>query len=578
MNLAFKGKKVYLIGAGSSGLAAAEWLIDKGAEVLMNEAKSFDALGERTRSALTELEERGLALSLGAPPDPVGWGADLVIASPGVPLSLPGVAEALERGIPVTNEIELGWQACGADVVGITGSNGKTTVTSLVGQIMRDAGFDPFVGGNIGTPFITAANELKPGDWAALELSSFQLAGILTLAPKVAIILNITPDHLDWHKTYEHYARSKWNIAKYQTSRDWLILNRDDPALREEGELRERALKARTIEGPRILWFSKSEPEAEDAAFEAGESARAAGETGQTAGATEQAAGVTEPGAGEAKQTTVVTEQTAGVTERASGESERAASETSPGAGVAKQVTVVTERVAGETDSGAVFVDTDGWAVYRGAYEYPESGAYKEDTAEGSEVVRLMPVNEFKLPGAHNLENLLAALAAGVALGIAPEKLRQSAAAFTALPHRMEPVTEKAGVLYVNDSKATNPDSAIKALNSYDRPIVLIAGGDAKGVSFDEVAELIIKKVKAVTLIGKDRDMIRDTLLSKGFDRISYADGIEQAAALCYEVAAPGDIVLLSPACSSLDMHSSYEERGNRFKEAVKRLTDDIQE
>ena len=473
----YKGKRVYLVGAGLSGIDAAAWFIGEGAVVLMNDAKPFEKLAAQARRSLSELEGRGLALALGAPPDPLGWDADLVITSPGVPLDLPELAAARDAGIPLTNEIEIAWQASRARIVGVTGSNGKTTVTSLIGQIMIDAVFEPFIGGNIGTPFISAVGGLPPDAWAVLELSSFQLAGIQSLAPKVAVILNLSPDHLDWHKTYERYVSSKWNIARYQSPDDWLILNYDDPALREEGARRlEESGPREEKRGPRILWFSKR-----------------------------------------------------------------------------------------ETPYAGVFVDEDGWAVY------------KAGSGDG-ERERLMPIDEFALPGSHNLENLLAALAAGVALGVAPGRARESARAFRALPHRMEPVAEKGGVLYVNDSKATNPDSAIKALDSYDMPIILIAGGDAKGVSFDEVADLIAKKAKAVVLLGKDRDMIRETLNSKGFDRIRFADGIERAAEIAYGLAGRGDLVLLSPACSSLDMYSSYEERGRRFKETVLRLTDGIEQ
>ena len=472
----WRGKKVYLIGAGKSGLAASNWLLSQGAELCLNDRKPYEAFAEDSQRELKDLESRGLTLELGAEPKIMEWGAAYVIVSPGVPLTLPPLRQAAEQGIPVTNEIELGWQIRRPQVIGVTGSNGKTTVTSLIGHIMDDAGFAFFMGGNIGTPFIQAAPALKEADWALLELSSFQLAGILTMAPKIAMILNLSPDHLDWHQSFDQYVEAKWRIAAFQGPKDRLILNYDDPLLREEGSRRLREGEAylpggRQAPGPELWWFSrKEEPE------------------------------------------------------------------------------------------GGVYIDREGWV------------ACPSHSAEGKGIIRIMPVSEFALPGNHNLENLLAALAAGLALGIAPGTLRRSAASFQAIGHRIEELGEYEGVLYVNDSKATNPDSAIKAMDAYDRPILLIAGGDGKGVSFSGVAEAFVKKGRFAALLGKDRDRIKEALQTCGFSHFRMVDSIEEAVEACREQARPGDLVLLSPACSSLDMFSSYEERGRAFTEAVKSL------
>ena len=493
----WKNKKVYLIGAGKSGLAAAGWLRERGAVITLNDSKPADAFGPDTQEALTALAAAGVALELGRTAAPLRRGADYVIASPGVPLDLPGISEATAAGIPVTNEIELGWQACHARIVGVTGSNGKTTVTSLIGEIMSEAGLCPFIGGNIGTPFIRATSALRETDWAVLELSSFQLEGILSLAPKVAVFLNLSPDHLDRHKSFTAYAAAKWKIAAYQGPDDCLVLNYDDPLLREEGTRRLRAGESHLYGqapagGPGILWFGRS------------------------------------------------------------------------------------DRL-----EGGISIDGQGWVVYRQPTQTTaaaatvvaaETSSEKESAAKTDTGIRIMPLSDFSLPGVHNTENLLAAIGASISLGITPDVIRRSAGAFRAIAHRLETVGEYEGVLYVNDSKATNPDSAIKAMDSFDRPILLIAGGDGKGVSFRSLAEKIAKKAKLVALVGMDRERIREALADIGFAAVYMTGDIGEATGLCRDMAEPGDMVLLAPACSSLDMYSSYEERGAIFKDTVRAL------
>ena len=469
------GKRVYLIGAGKSGLAAAAWLRERGADITLNDSKPVEAFGPDTQGILSALVAGGVTPEFGLPAAPLRRGADLVLVSPGVPPDLPGIVEAIAAGIPVTNEIELGWRAGRAQVVGVTGSNGKTTVTSLIGAILREAGPDPFVGGNIGTPYISIASTLTEKDWAVLELSSFQLVGIRSLAPKVAVFLNLTPDHLDWHKSFAAYAEAKWKIAAYQGPEDSLVLNADDPLLREEGTRRIAAGEAHLYGqtpacGPGILWFGRQ-----------------------------------------------------------------------------------------ERPEGGIWIDGQDWVT-------------RQPPTSAESAIRIMPTNEFSLPGEHNRENLLAAIGAGICLGVAPETIRRSAGAFRPIPHRLEPVGEYGGVLYVNDSKATNPDSAIKAMDAYTQPILLIAGGDGKGVSFQSLADKIVEKAKLVVLFGKDGERIRETLAETGFFAARMVGDIEEATSLCRDMASPGDLVLLAPACSSLDMYSSYEERGTRFMESVRTL------
>ncbi|MEL7622182.1 MAG: UDP-N-acetylmuramoyl-L-alanine--D-glutamate ligase [Clostridiales bacterium] len=483
----WQGKRVYLIGAGLSGLAAAGWLLEQKALVCLNDKKAFENFDEAKKRELLNLEAKGAILDLGKPCDPLSFKAEFVVASPGVPLDQAGIAEAKAKGIPVTNEIELGWQVSRASIVAITGSNGKTTVTSLVGRMLEAAGFDPFVGGNIGTPFILAAPGLNDRSWAVLELSSFQLEGVLSLKPKVAVFLNLTPDHLDWHKSFANYEAAKWRIARFQGPEDWLILNYDDALLRAEGHKKiagsAGAGAGQTQRGPRILWFSTREKPA-------------------------------------------------------------------PG----------------------LWIDQEGWVRFCPVSSVESGGADPDEKAAAdSEGIKVMPAAEFALPGRHNQENLLAALAACLVLDVPLEVLRQAAAGFKAVEHRMEVVGEWQGVLYVNDSKATNPDSAIKSLDAYERPILLIAGGDGKNAPFKEVAEKIAEKAKLVVLIGKDGDKMKEALLEQGFDSIRMAATLEEAVDICCGLALPGDLVLLAPACASTDMFTNYAKRGEAFKAAVLR-------
>ncbi|MDR1194317.1 MAG: UDP-N-acetylmuramoyl-L-alanine--D-glutamate ligase [Peptococcaceae bacterium] len=465
----WRDRRAYVIGTGKSGLAAAGWLLGQGATVCLNESRALADLAPESRAALAALEAQGLLLELGQPCDPLAFGAELVVPSPGVPLDEPAIRAAGAAGAVITNEIELGWRAGRAAVVGVTGSNGKTTVTSLIGHMLRLAGREPFVGGNIGVPYLQAAPRLTANDLAVLELSSFQLEGILSLRPKVAVFLNLSPDHLNRHKTYAAYQAAKWRIAEFQGPADWLILNGDDPLLRREGE---RRLATAAGGGPRIMFFSAAGPIA-----------------------------------------------------------------------------------------NGLWLDEEGWLNLT------------LPTADGAvQRQRLLPAAEFALPGAHNRENLLAAAACGLILGLAPADIRRAAATFQAVEHRLEPVGEAAGVLYVNDSKATNPDAALKALDAFTRPLLLIAGGDGKGASFQELAAKIAARTKLAVLIGKDGGRLAAALREAGFERFRQASSLEEAIDICREQAVAGDAVLLSPACSSLDMFRNYEQRGEVFKARVKEI------
>ncbi|MEG1998167.1 MAG: UDP-N-acetylmuramoyl-L-alanine--D-glutamate ligase, partial [Clostridiales bacterium] len=378
---------VYVMGAGRSGVAAATFLAAAGAEVWLQDTKPFADLNQE---ALRQLAEQGVKLQLGCMADPVGVGAKLVMQSPGIPADQDSLQQARLAGIPVISEIELGFRVTQAKILGITGSNGKTTTTSLLGIILKKAYPDVFVGGNIGLPFIGTAKELK--NWAVLELSSFQLETIASFRPKVALILNLTPDHLDRHKTFENYCAAKWRIAQFQQADDWLVLNYDDPLLRKAGE----------------------EPQ-----------------------------------------------------------------------GIRSQILFFSRRV--RLNQGV-------WVDEAGIIQISWQGKSRP----------VLSVGEIKIPGAHNLENVLAAVAGAFGAGIPIPLIAAGIREFQGVAHRIEPVKKIAGVLYVNDSKATNTDAAIKAMESFQEPILLIAGGLGKGGSYGPMVEKIKEKVKRLVLIGDD--------------------------------------------------------------------------
>ncbi len=448
-----KGKVVVVIGAGKSGMAAAQFLAAHGARVYLNDIKTRENLEERS---LHNLEEMGITLLLGAHGDIARLQPDLVIVSPGVPLTIPPVAEARERKIPVWSEMELASRFNKAPMVVVTGTNGKTTTTALIGQIMQDAGFKTFVGGNIGVPFISQAEKLTPQDVAVLEASSFQLETTESFKPYISLILNITPDHIDWHGSLESYIRAKAKIFARQDEKDWLILNGDDPET--------RALAG--LSRARVLFFSRKH--------------------------------------------------------------------------------ILEEGIC--VEKGYVVVKLEG------------------------KTIPVIKPEEILIKGSHNLENALAAVGAGWLMGVSAESLGRSLRTFPGVPHRLEPVLTINGVRFINDSKGTNPDASIKALEAYPDPIVLIAGGKSKGSDFTAFAETIKERVKALVLVGQAAGEIEDAVKKIGYHNYYRMETFKDAVYKAQDLAGKGDIVLLSPACASFDMFRSYEHRGEVFKELVKEL------
>ncbi len=453
MNLMeLKDKRVLVVGLGKSGVASALFLKERGARVTVSDARSGDDL----RDEIPALLDHGIIVETGGHGERTFRGQDLIVVSPGVPVDSPLLAQARSLGETVIGEIELAAWFLRGPIVAITGSNGKTTTTSLTGEILTAGGLPTLVGGNIGTPAISLAAQAKPDSVIVLEVSSFQLETIQTFRPRVAVVLNVTPDHLDRHRTFEAYVDAKARMFENQQGTDFAVLNEDDPTC--------VTMAARTR--AKVFWFSRKK---------------------------------------EVKQ----------------------------GA-----------RVQG------------GNILFR-------DGAEKEAQRE------IMQVSEVPLKGAHNLENVLAAICAGALMGCAPEKIRQAVRDFKAVEHRLEFVATIRGVEYYNDSKATNVDATIKALESFPANIHLILGGKDKGSDYSVLNDLLRQRVKRVYTIGAAAAKIESQI--KGVEVVR-AETLENAVRKANAVAEAGDMVLLAPACASFDQFKNYEQRGQVFKEVVRGL------
>jgi len=448
----FQRKKVLVIGMARSGIAATKALCQAGAYVTINDIKPEAVLKEDIR----ELKGLPIEIRLGEQADHLVDGKDLIVISPSVPIESSFVQRAGALNIPVYSELELGYRMCSAPIVAITGTNGKTTTTSLVGQIFNDAKRSNHVVGNIGIPFTGQASVIAPNDIVVAEVSSFQLEAIHAFHPKVAAILNITEDHLNRHKSMENYIAMKSRIFMNQDENDFLVLNRDDDLTAA------LAGKARS----QVLFFSRK-VKVENGAY---------------------------------------------------------------------------------LDGDNVVVSLNG----------------KKQTVCLAE--------EIGIPGVHNLENALAAVAMTAVMGISPEDMASTLRTFTGVEHRLEFVKELDGIRFINDSKATNPEAAIKAIEAMNRPTLLIAGGMDKGSDFGSYFDSFGDKIKALLVLGETAEKLIQTAEWKGFKPVFRVSTIEEAVKKAYEMAKPGWNVLLSPACASWDMFKDFEERGRVFKEAVHNL------
>jgi UDP-N-acetylmuramoylalanine--D-glutamate ligase len=445
-------KRVLVVGLGKSGVASALFLKARGALVTVSDAKAPDQLGEE----MPWLLDHGIAVETGGHGERTFQGQDLIVVSPGVPVNTPSLVQARALGELVIGEIELAARFLPGSVVAITGSNGKTTTTTLVGEILAASGKRAVVGGNIGTPAISLVGQTTRDTLVVLEVSSFQLETIQTFHPKIAVVLNITPDHLDRHRTLAAYVDAKARIFENQQPDDFAVLNKDDQAT--------EALASRTR--AQVFWFSRTQ-EVERGAY---------------------------------------------IDRRAQGKDQ---------------------------------------IVFRGVHGLQD----------------VMPVSEIPLKGAHNVENVLAGVCAGILMGCDPHPIREAVRNFKAVEHRLEYVESVRGVEYYNDSKATNVDATIKALESFPANIHLILGGKDKDSDYTSLNDLLRSRVKRVYTIGAAAEKIESQI--KDTTEIVRAETLERAVKNAAASAQAGDIVLLAPACASFDQFRNYEHRGKVFKQAV---------
>ena len=446
-----KNKRVLVVGLGRSGAAAAFFLQERGAKVTVSDTRSEIQL----QSEIATLLDRGVSIETGRHGERTFRDQDLIVVSPGVPSDQPQLEHARSLGIPVIGEVELAYRFLRGKVLSITGSNGKTTTTTLLGEILSKSGKNTLVGGNIGTPVISLAGKSTPDSFVVLEISSFQLETIEQFCPWIAAILNITPDHLDRHHTFEAYIAAKARIFENQKSGDCGVLNADDPAC---VRLKEK------VKGS-LYWFSR-------------------------------------------KQT-----------------------------------------------------------VENGSYLKGDQIVFRQN---GQETI-VLSRGDIQLKGAHNLENVLAAVTVAMLAGCAPEEVRKGVKEFRAVEHRLELVSSINGVTFYNDSKATNVDATIKALESFPGNIHIILGGKDKGSDYTVLVPLLRERARAAYLIGAAAEKIR--LQIHGATTLVSAGTLERAVRQAFEAAKPGDIILLAPACASFDQFENYEQRGRMFKELVLSLT-----
>jgi UDP-N-acetylmuramoylalanine--D-glutamate ligase len=445
-----KGKRILVVGLGKSGVAAALFLQARGARVTVSDAKAEEQL----RQEIPALLDQGITVESGGHGERTFRDQDLIVLSPGVPVDVPLVGQARARGVPVIGEIELASRFLKGHLVAITGSNGKTTTTTLVGEVISMGGYETLVGGNIGTPAISLVAESTSDTYNVLEVSSFQLETIESFHPEIAVILNITPDHLDRHRNFRAYVAAKARIFERQRESDYAVLNAGDPACLElAGQIRAQT-----------RWFSRTSE------------------------------------------------------------------------------------------------------VKSGAYVKEGKIYWKDD--EGEQEV--MPASEVPLKGAHNLENVLAAVCVGRLVGCERHRIRRAVQEFKAVEHRLEFVASVNGVEYYNDSKATNVDATRKALESFPSGIHIILGGKDKGSDYSVLSPLLKERARRVYTIGAAAAKIESQI--QGACEIVSAETLEAAVRKAAESAAPGDVVLLAPACASFDQFESYEHRGRVFKEAVAAL------
>ncbi|MBU5677294.1 UDP-N-acetylmuramoyl-L-alanine--D-glutamate ligase [Alkaliphilus sp. MSJ-5] len=452
MNL--KSKNVLVIGLAVTGVPLVKALCQLGANVVVNDLKKEEYLTD----SISLLSNLNVNYILGKHPETIEslGHLDLVVVSPGVPLDIPFIDQIKNKGIEIIGEIELAYRLSKGHIVAITGTNGKTTTTALVGEIFKNAGRTAHVVGNIGVAFISKALETNEDDVIVIETSSFQLESIVDFQPEVGAILNLTPDHLNRHKTMENYQEAKFNLFKNQVANNIAVINYDDLTLRE---------RSKTLSATKI-YFSRK--------------------------------------------------------------------------------TLLKE---------GIFVDNQ-----------------KIVLIKDGEKIDIISIDEIYIPGKHNLENALAATAIALSLNVDIEVIKHTLKTFIGVEHRIEPVDIINGVKFINDSKATNSDAAIKALEAIDTPILLLAGGLDKGTEFDDFINAFNGKVRHMFVYGETAQTLLETAKRLNFDYVTRVENLEDAVKSAYNISTNGDTILLSPACASWDMYENFEMRGKHFKEIVAQL------
>ena len=444
-----RGKRVLVVGLAKTGVATSLFCAARAAKVTATDARTEHEIGE----AIVALRTAGVSLELGGHQEKTFLDQDLISPSPGVPADAPLLRAARARGVTTWSEVELADRFLDGRLIGITGSNGKTTTTSLIEHILRKAGFSTLLAGNIGTPLISVVDQSSDNTVTVVELSSFQLELIETFRPDISVFLNLTPDHLDRHHTLEEYGRAKVRIFENQTNGDSAVLNADDPATAPLAPAK-----------PRVNWFSRKQ------------------------------------------------------------------------------------------------------RVTQGAFVQGNEIIFRQYGQEES----VLKLEDIPLVGAHNVENVLAAVAATRLAGAAPATIAKGIRSFAGVEHRLEFVAEISGVRYYNDSKATNVDATLKALDAFPGRILIVLGGKDKCSDYTQLQRPLREKAILALLIGAAAEKIEKQIT--GSVAIERAATIERAVEFASHAARPGDVVLLAPACASFDQFENYEHRGRVFKDLVHQL------
>ncbi|MEX1376964.1 MAG: UDP-N-acetylmuramoyl-L-alanine--D-glutamate ligase [Eubacteriales bacterium] len=447
----YKRNNVLIVGVARSGIGAANLLHSLGAKVTINDIKTESDLSDQL-----QLLDKGVNLTLGCKADGLVAGKDLIVVSPGIPTSLSFFEVAKKRRVPVIGEVELAYSVCPARVAAITGTNGKTTTTALLGAIFKKQSENSFIVGNIGFAFSSKVLEMKEDSNVALEVSSFQMETIKKFRPKVSAILNITEDHIARHGSMDEYIRCKKRIFENQKDGDVLVLNYDDQTTRKMAD--EAKCK--------VVFFSKGD------------------------------------------------------------------------------------------------IDFDGACVADNKIIIKDDG----------KIIEICDKENVSLPGVHNLENVLAAVAIAHFYGIGEDAISYAVQNFKSVEHRLEFVLEHTGIRYINDSKGTNTDASVWAVKAMDRPTIIILGGYEKGAEFDGLIESFSELIKGAVVIGQTKEKIIAAMKKAGFKNYKESNTFEDAVYTALEMASEGYNILLSPACASFDMFKDFEQRGRRFKEIAREI------